>query len=379
MTQANPMSDQMMEASPSIQGSALPLPRSLQPHDRPFWQRDWVQNILPWASSFFFHITAFTVALVVVKPIVSHVLSEPSREQIIIPDATLATDNNIGGIPNPGIGDDPTRKANQENDPNVDSQGWAQRKSDNLNQALADSSITGGDTIAAGNQKAIGRGNDNSALNPLGEHTSGGMMAAFGPRGGGQGNGPKSKIFGHGGNVHSLIYVCDASGSMVGRADDSLRRELKRDISNLSPVQAFNILIFHRTRENGAEYQKLAGDLLLATPKNKTLAFNFIDNLPFSDINNPIPALTEAFREQPDLVFLLSHGDFNNMYNTTDNQQVFEAVTKLNRGKKTHVNTILLLGDKDKDSFDRKDFEEIMTTIATENGGNYKKFYSDDL
>jgi hypothetical protein len=378
VTESNPISDQVLDANPLGQDVLLTLPRTLHPHELPFWQRDWVQNILPWVTSFFFHITAFTVALVLVPPLVRSVLSEPSREQIMIPDAALATDTNIGGAPNPGMGADPTRQANQENDSNVDTQGWAQRKSDNLTQALDDTSITGSDIIAAGSQKTIGRGSDNSALNPLGEH-GGGTMAAFGPRGGGQGNGPKSKIFGHGGNVHSIIYVCDASGSMVGRADDSLRRELKRDIANLSPVQQFNILIFHRTAQSSEEYQKLSSDLLMGTPKNKSLAFDFVDNLQFSNINNPIPALNEAFREQPELVFLLSHGDFNNMYNTTDNQQVLDAVNSLNHGKKTHVNTILLLGDKDKDSFDRKDFEEIMTNIATENGGNYKKFYSDDL
>ena len=80
----------------------------------------------------------------------------------------------------------------------------------------------------------------------------GGPAANFGPRGGGQGIGPKSKIFGHGSNVRSIVYVCDASGSMVGQGDDALKTELKRDIANLSPIQQFNVLIFHETRTGSA-------------------------------------------------------------------------------------------------------------------------------
>ena len=275
------------------------------------------------------------------------------------------------------MGSDPTRDAAQENDPTEnDSHGWADRRSDDLAAALNGSAVATGDVVAQGDQKQNTAGKDSTIFSLF--NNEGGHMASFGPRGGGQGVGPKSKIFGHGSNVRSIVYVCDASGSMVGQGDDALKTELKRDIANLSPIQQFNILVFHETR-TGSLYQAMADKLLMGTPSSKAVAFDFIDNLPFSSVNNPIPALEEAFREQPQLLFLLSHGDFNNRYNTTNNAEVFSKIEELNSEKKTHVNTILLLGERSKENFERRDLEAIMKKIAEKNGGVYKKFYSDDL
>ena len=329
---------------------------------------------LAWGTSITFHALLFVTAILVLPPIVRG-LRETSQEQVIIPDTTLASDNDIGGVPNPGLGKDPTRNASQENDPSEnDARGWAMRRSDDLAQALGGSAIAANNVVAQSNQKQADT-KDNALFNLFGSDS--GAMASFGPRGGGQGIGPKSKIFGHGSNVRSIVYVCDASGSMVGQGDDALKTELKRDIANLSPIQEFNVLIFHETR-TGSLYQALSDKLLMGTPSSKATAFDFVDNLPFSSVNNPIPALEEAFREGPQLIFLLSHGDFNNRYNTTNNQEVFDKVDELNRNRKTHVNTILLLGERRKE-VERKDLETIMKRLAERNGGVYKKFYSDDL
>jgi hypothetical protein len=331
-------------------------PPALGAYVVPFWQRRWVQNGLPWATSLVFHLFILILALILVPPL-AHALKDANREQVIVPDATLANDGDIGGVPNPGLGNDPSRSAAQENDADADSKSWAERKSHDLAQTLK---VSAADVV----------------LSPFGN--AGDQTANFGPRGGGQGMGPRSKLFGHGGNVRSLIYVCDASGSMVGRGDDALKTELKRDIANLSPLQQFNVLIFHQMKD-GSQYQRLADHLLMATPSAKAAAFDFVDRLPFSDVNNPIPALEEAFREDPQLIFLLSHGDFNNRYNTTTSDEVLAKINQLNSGKRVHVNTRLLLGDKNKELEDRKDFEAIMTQIASQNGGEYKKLYSDEL
>ncbi|MGD0464032.1 MAG: hypothetical protein ABSB74_16240 [Tepidisphaeraceae bacterium] len=331
---------------------------------------------LAWATSISFHAVLFATAIIVLPPIVRG-LHETSQEQVVIPDAMLADDSDIGGVLNPGMGNDPTRDASQENDATEnDTRGWADRRSDDLAQALNGSALATGDVVAQGDEKQDAAGKDNTIFSLFGNE--GGPMASFGPRGGGQGVGPKSKIFGHGSNVRSIVYVCDASGSMVGQGDDALKTELKRDIANLSPIQQFNILIFHETR-TGSLYQQMAQGLLMGTPSSKAVAFDFIDRLPFSSVNNPIPALEEAFREQPQLLFLLSHGDFNNRYNTTNNAEVFAKIEELNGEKKTHVNTILLLGERSKENFERRDLEGIMKKIAEKNGGVYKKFYSDDL
>ena len=332
-------------------------------------------NTLAWITSVSFHTLLFITAIIVLPPIVRG-LHQTSEEQVIIPDTTLANDSDIGGVPNPGLGKDPSRDASQDTDPNeTDSRAWATHHSDDLAKALSGSAVAAGDSLAQTDQKQKGAGGDNAIFSLF--SGGGGPSASFGPRGGGQGVGPKSKIFGHGSNVRSIVYVCDASGSMVGQGDDALKTELKRDIANLSPIQQFNILIFHETRD-GSQYQSLSDKLLMGTPSNKAQAFDFVDNLPFSSVNNPIPALVEAFREEPQLIFLLSHGDFNNRYNTTNNKEVADKVDQLNAEKRTHVNTILLLGEKRLES-EKKDLESIMKKLAERNGGVYKKFYSDDL
>ena len=333
-------------------------------------------NTLAWITSVTFHTVLFVTAIIVLPPLVRG-LHQTSQEEVIIPDTTLSDDSQIGGVPNPGLGKDPTRDASQDTDANeTDSHAWATHHSDDLSKALSGSALAAGDSVAQTDQKQNGAGGDNAVFSLF--SGGGGPMASFGPRGGGQGVGPKSKIFGHGSNVRSIIYVCDASGSMVGQGDDALKSELKRDIANLSPIQQFNILIFHEMSD-GSQYQALSPDkLLMGTPSSKAQAFEFIDNLPFSSVNNPIPALEEAFREQPQLIFLLSHGDFNNRYNTTNNKEVADKVDELNADKRTHVNTILLLGEK-RHEVERKDLETIMKKLAERNGGVYKKFYSDDL
>jgi hypothetical protein len=338
-------------------------------HALPFWQRRWVQNGLPWATSVTVHLFILALALILVPPL-AHALKDANREEVIVPDATLANDNDIGGVPNPGLGNDPSRSAAQENNADAE-KGWAERKSRDLAQTLKVSAAD--NTLVPGQEKPTDK---DVVLSPFG--SAGDETANFGPRGGGADMGPRSKLFGHGGNVRSLIYVCDASGSMVGRGDDALKTELKRDIANLSPLQQFNVLIFHQMKD-GSQYQRLADHLLMATPSAKAAAFDFVDRLPFSDVNNPLPALEEAFREQPQLIFLLSHGDFNNRYNTTTSAEVLAKINQLNVSKRVHVNTRLLLGDRSKEVEDRKDFEAIMNDIASENGGEYKKVYSDEL
>ena len=345
-------------------------PGVYDPNLLPFWQRRWVQNGLPWATSVFVHLFILLMALILVPPL-AHALKDANREQVIVPDATLANDGDIGGVPNPGLGNDPSRSAAQENQADADSKGWAERRSRDLAQTLKVSAAD--NTLMPGQEKNTDK---DVVLSPFGDASD--QTANFGPRGGGQDTGPRSKLFGHGGNVRSLIYVCDASGSMVGRGDDALKTELKRDIANLSPLQQFNVLIFHQMKD-GSQYQRLADHLLMATPSAKAAAFEFVDRLPFSDVNNPIPALQEAFREGPQLIFLLSHGDFNNRYNTTTSAEVLAKINQLNVDKRVHVNTRLLLGDRNKEVEDRRDFEAIMNQIAAENGGEYKKLYSDEL
>ncbi len=328
-----------------------------------FWQRPAVQSLLPWVTSLGLHITILLAALIFLPPLVIRAAREVSKEQVIVPDTSLADDGHAGGIPNPGIGGDPTREAAQDNDPNQnDSKSWALRKSEDLAETLKSNPMENPDALGAG-----------TSLASLGALASSNDMAAFGPRGGGGGIAPKSRIFGHGGNVGRIVYVCDGSGSLVGIKEYVLKAELKNAVANLAPIQAFNVLIFQENPDS--HFLAINQNIAMATPNNKTLLFNFLDQtLSFRGTTNPIPALQEAFAEQPQLIFLLTDGDFDD----PDGSVVLAKINELNADKKVHVNTILLLGSKaEKDTY--KDFEQTMTDIATQNGGVYKKFYCDDF
>jgi hypothetical protein len=328
-----------------------------------FWQNPRVQSVLPWVTSLGFHAVVLVAALVFLPPLVIHAAREVSKEQVIVPDTSLAEDGHAGGIPNPGLGGDPTRQAAQENDQTAnDSRSWALRKSEDLSETLKNNPMQ--------DQNAMGMGTSLASLSAI---ASGADLAAFGPRGGGGGISPKSRIFGHGGNVSRVIYICDGSGSLVGIKEYVLKAELKKAVASLSPVQGFNVLIFQENADS--HFQATGQNIIMATPNNKTHLFDFLDNsLSFHGTTNPIPALEEAFAEQPQLIYLLTDGDFDD----PDGATVMARINELNADKKVHINTVLLLGSyAEKDTY--KDFEQTMTQIATENGGVYRKFYCDDF
>ena len=316
------------------------------------------------------------IGLALIVP-VGKLIKDTEKEQIVIPDAQLAQDGDFGGIPNPGMDNDPNRQAKQDNDQAVtESKGWADRKSDNLTQTLQGSNSDSGDEIARGEGNSVGHSNGPS-LAGLGNGEGGGDEAAFGPKGGGGGIGPKSKIFGHGSNVHSIIYVTDGSGSLVGGKDEVLRMELKKAVSALSPVQQFNVLVFQENADNGKMFWHVGTNLMMATPNNKAKSFDFVDNqYTFHGATYVIPALEEAFRERPQLIYLLTDG----LFEEEGGAAVSAKLAELNKDKKVHVNTILLLQKKAED--DDPDIKQAvlgMKQMASDNGGVFELFHADDF
>src|SRR3954467_261098 len=88
--------------NPDITDHALTQPR---PN---FWQQDWVQNLLPLITSVVLHVSIVVLAVVLIKEL-PVALRQVTQEQVLIPDASFAEGNTPGGIPNPGLGNDPMR------------------------------------------------------------------------------------------------------------------------------------------------------------------------------------------------------------------------------------------------------------------------------
>src|SRR5438128_997503 len=72
-----------------------------------FWQQPWVQTFLPLGTSLAIHLGIIILALLLAKT-VDVVYKNVVQEQVIIPDATIIEGAEAGGIPNPGLGGDPT-------------------------------------------------------------------------------------------------------------------------------------------------------------------------------------------------------------------------------------------------------------------------------
>jgi hypothetical protein len=180
-------------------------------------------------------------------------------------------------------------------------------------------------------------------------------------------------IFASGGNARSVIYVCDGSASMIlGGWDDLLKRELKGAVAHLAPNQSFNALFFQET-ENGGYFRASGPELQMASPQNISSTLSFLDQFEFRDGTNPLAAMADAFREKPELVYLVTDGEFDK----PDSSVVLGKIDAMNMDKKVRVNTVLLLRSKAKTD-ENDSFEAILAKIALDNGGAFTKFYADD-
>jgi hypothetical protein len=324
-----------------------------------FFQEPAVQTLLPLATSIVFHIAIILVGFFLYKG-VQAVVAEVAQEQLVIPDTTIVKDGIVGGIPNPGL-DDPNRMATQDKIDVADSEGWSDRKT-NLSQSLAGDSVQAVDTIiAAGPNSGFGAGGLDPGVGPSGN----GELAAFGPAGGGAGNGPKAPAFGVTGNAFKIAYVCDSSGSMLSKMPQ-LKDELTKAVGALEPVQAFNVIFF---ADPDVKPQTLADHLLMANPPNKVKYSAFIQRVNASGSTDPLPGLELAFAQHPQLIYLLTDGDF------PDNDKVLKRVRELDKDKKVRLNTIVFTSPKDAD----KGIVQLMQTLAEEFGGQYRVVAPDDL
>jgi hypothetical protein len=169
-------------------------------------------------------------------------------------------------------------------------------------------------------------------------------------------------------NARRIVFVCDASGSMIATFD-TLRGELRKATNLMSPRQSYNIIFF-----GGGSGVPRAMDTTLvpATPEVKRRTAEFLDRTSAANETNPLPALQLAFKQNPDLVFLLTDGDF------PDNKAVTDAIAQLNPQRKVKVNTILFVANKAAEE-ENKAFAGVLKQIAAENGGLFKAATADEL
>ena len=157
--------------------------------------------------------------------------------------------------------------------------------------------------------------------------------------------------------IHKIVYVIDRSGSMA----DSLhyvKLELKRSIGELGEDDEFHVIFF----SSGPPLELPPRRLIKATERNQQLAFEFIDAIVPQGETDPVEAIKRAFAVGPDVVFLLTDGEFD--------RSIVDLTKRLNVGGKVTVHTISLIYQVG---------EEVLKQIAEQNNGNYKFVSEADL
>jgi hypothetical protein len=360
----------------SIPPERLPIDRGAQARDSSvrhdgFLQRPWVQEVVPLVTSLAFHATIVIVGLLAYTAYRTAAGVKPNQEQVVVPDAVMTGDI-AGGVENPGLGSDPTRPAAQDKyEDGTHPDGWAPEpgKSPVAEMTGGGEASASNSFFAAGPASAFGdgKGFGTGAGDGTGSGTASrqGPLAPFAPVGGGVA-GPRGRTFDKGGSARSIAFTCDASGSMIPKFG-LLRRELQLAIDHLAQVQRFSIT-FYADRKAIA-FEK--GALVYATEENKRKAATWLDGNYPSGQTDPLPSLEIAFREKPELLYILTDGEFDN------NAEVLKRVTAMNRERRTRVNTIAFI-DKDADRA-AEAFVEFLTTLAHRNGGEFKLVATDQL
>lgn len=157
--------------------------------------------------------------------------------------------------------------------------------------------------------------------------------------------------------ARKIVYVVDRSGSMTDSLD-IVKLELKRSLFDLAAENEFHVIFF----SSGPPVEMPTRRLVSATDRNRGLAFEFIDGVIARGETDPSQALERAFAAKPDLIYLLTDGEFD--------RAVIDLIKRLNVGGKVRVYTIGFLYDGGR---------EILTKIAADNGGEYKFVAEKDL
>ncbi len=348
-----------------------------------FWQTPFAQNVLPFITSLVLHLSLILLAVLTVKAVEAVTRMKKVTEQVIVAEASMMDDpdGDPNGIINPGSGGDPTRPMFQDKYKDVDpsSKGIAEEKGPNLIPKMAGGgggegddaagaiAIGPGGALGSGGGLGLGKGKGMGA----GDGDGTGVLAPFGIPGGGGGIGPRANFMGFKGNARRIAYVCDATGSMVSWFDD-LRMELRKSIENLRVVQSFNVIFFQEQGFGCVE----RSSLMPANSDNKRKSYKFIEEFTPHGETNPLPALELAAAQKPELIYLLTDGDFSG----PGNQAVIDfCKTKFSDGK-TKINTIAFVSKQTAQTdAAQAEWVKALQLIATNSGGKFKFVSKEDM
>lgn len=124
-----------------------------------------------------------------------------------------------------------------------------------------------------------------------------------------------------------IVLVVDASGSMIG-AFRAVVREVERTLRQLDSRQSFSVLLFQG--DSVLAPTTLKGGLRPATPAAVDSVVGWMREASPKDRSNPSKALTEAFRLDPQVVYLVSTDITGTGNYEVDRDALFDLLEKLN-------------------------------------------------
>ncbi len=197
----------------------------------------------------------------------------------------------------------------------------------------------------------------------------GGKLAPYGANNG-KGGGIGANFYGTGGNANDIVFVVDASGSLIDTMPFVIA-ELKNTLRGMREPQRTQIYFF----QNGAALRCPVGgnrnSWITLTDANKQAVMHWLDG---DDIvprgqTNPVEAIKSALQLQPrpQLMFILSDNITGRGKYEVNRNELLDTVAKLNtpgvKGRKAKINTIQFL---------YPDPLNTLRDIAKGHGGTYK-------
>ncbi len=121
---------------------------------------------------------------------------------------------------------------------------------------------------------------------------------------------PKVSFFESTSAAKSVAFVVDRSSSMSGRRFERARDELRRSVDRLEPGQEFYVVFFN-TQPALLFNESNPKSLARATPSLKKRFSQWLDGIMASGGTDPEDSVRIAAHLRPDVIFLLSDGEFS--------------------------------------------------------------------
>ena len=181
------------------------------------------------------------------------------------------------------------------------------------------------------------------------------------------GAGLEARFFSVGGNARRLVYLVDASGSLIDTLPFVIL-ELKRSIGQLSSQQQFTVIFF----QGDEAVEVPPPGLKRADAEGKLRVIRWIDDdsghVTPKGLSNPIKALRQALRYRPQLLFILSDNITGQGRYEVDQRRLLADIQRENTTG-TKINTIQFLY---RDKLERYGLTPTLQLIAERSGGIYK-------